>query len=54
MESEQFDYVVVGAGSSGAVLASRLAEDRKSTVLVLEAGEPRQNDFWITVMDKTL
>ncbi len=35
---DQFDYIIVGAGSSGCVLAARLAEDPAVKVLVVEAG----------------
>ena len=37
---QEFDYIIVGAGSSGCVLASRLSEDTDATVLVVEAGGP--------------
>lgn len=42
----QFDFVIVGAGSAGCVLAGNLSASGKHSVLLLEAG-PDRNDFWI-------
>ena len=43
---ESFDYVIVGAGTAGCVLANRLSEDGKATVLLLEAGGSDRS-LWI-------
>ncbi|MFO1256670.1 MAG: GMC family oxidoreductase N-terminal domain-containing protein [Sphingomonadaceae bacterium] len=43
MQADEFDYVIVGGGSAGCVLAGRLTEDRNVTVCLLEAGGSDQS-----------
>jgi choline dehydrogenase len=46
MQENQFDYIVVGAGSSGCVLANRLSTDEVNSVCLVEAG-PKDSSPWI-------
>ena len=48
MPMQNYDYIIVGAGTAGCVLANRLSKDPNNRVLLIEAGG-KDNYFWIDI-----
>ena len=47
---ENFDYIIVGAGSAGCVLANKLSDNDKNSVLLIEAGGKDTNLFILSLI----
>ena len=49
--NEQFDYIIIGAGTAGCILANRLTENKDIRVLLIEAGGKDINHGYIFLVD---
>ena len=47
-EKDTFDVVIIGGGTAGCVLASRLSEEPSLDVVLIEAGKDKNSDPWVT------